>query len=328
MSPFGYSKTGGDFALMLCQGSRSRCGYGERGLSFLVGRAKGPKNLLNLSVDTFTFPNIVSGVFPFRIMKLKNKIAIVTGGNSGIGKGIAKAFSKEGAKIAIVDIHREKGDAAVAEIRTLGSEAIFVPGDVSELEDTKNYIRQTLEAFGRIDIMVNNAAVIHQACIVDLAEDDWDRVIKNNLRSVFLGSKYAALEMIKQGGGGRIINISSIHAVLSEPQAGHYSASKGAINAFTRTLASELAPHKITANVLQPGATYTELTTPMYTPNVKKALFKRVPLRAIANVEDIACGAVFMASDEAWYMTGSSITIDGGYVMDGSLPDAEYWSEK
>jgi NAD(P)-dependent dehydrogenase (short-subunit alcohol dehydrogenase family) len=260
-------------------------------------------------------------------MKLKNKIAIVTGGNSGIGKGIAKAFAKEGAKIAIVDIHRQKGDAAIAEIRTLGSEAIFVPGDVSELEDTKNYIRQTLEAFGRIDIMVNNAAVIHQARIVDLAEDDWDRVIKNNLRSVFLGSKYAALEMIKQGGGGRIINISSIHAVLSEPQAGHYSASKGAINAFTRTLASELAPHKITANVLQPGATYTELTTPMYTPNVKEALFKRVPLRAIANVEDIACGAVFMASDEAWYMTGSSITIDGGYVMDGSLPDAEYWSE-
>ena len=242
-------------------------------------------------------------------MKLKNKVAIVTGGNSGIGRGICIAFAKEGAKICVVGRNIERGNATVAQIKALGCDAIFVQADVGELEDTKNYIAKTVATFGRIDIMVNNAALIHQARIVNLKEEDWDRIIKTNLRSVFLGSKYAAIEMIKQGGGGRIINVSSIHAELSEPQAGPYTAAKGGINAFTRTLATELAPHKITANTLQPGATYTDLTVPMYTPAVKAALYKRIPLKAIANVEDIACGVVFMASDEAWYMTGSVLTI-------------------
>lgn len=260
-------------------------------------------------------------------MKLKNKVAIVTGGTSGIGKGICFAFAKEGANICVVGRDQDRGKQVVEDIEALGSKACFVKADVGELEDTRNYVAKTVATFGRVDIMVNNAAVIQQGKIVDLEVEEWDRILKNNLRSVFLGSKYAALEMIKQGGGGRIINVSSIHAELSEPQAAAYTASKGGINAFTRTLATELAPHKITANILQPGATYTELTVPMYTPAVKKALFERVPLKSIANVEDIACGAVFMASDEAWYMTGSTITIDGGYVMDGSLPGAAYWTE-
>ena len=175
--------------------------------------------------------------------------------------------------------------------------------------------------------MVNNAAVIHQARLLDLQDEDWDMIIRNNLRSVFLGSKYAAIQMVKQGNGGRIINLSSIHAKIAEPQASPYTAAKGGIEAFTRTIATELAPHKITANILAPGATYTELTVPMYTPAVKEALYKRIPLKAIANPEDIACGALFMASDESWYMTGSRMCIDGGYEMDGSLPDAEYWTE-
>lgn len=260
-------------------------------------------------------------------MKLKNKVAVVTGGNSGIGRGIAIAFAREGAKVAVVGRNLERGNATVEEIKKLGSDALFIQADVGETEEAKGYIARTIEAFGEIHIMVNNAALIHQARVVDLKEEDWDRIIKTNLRSVFLGSKYAAIEMIKQGKGGRIINVSSIHAELSEPQASPYTAAKGGINAFTRTLATELAPHKITANTLQPGATYTDLTIPMYTPAVKEALYKRIPLKAIANVEDIACGAVFMATDDAWYMTGQVLTIDGGYLMDGSLPDAQYWTE-
>lgn len=261
------------------------------------------------------------------IMKLTGKVAIVTGGNSGIGKGIAYAFAKEGAKVCVVGRNVERGLQVVEEIKKIGSEAIFVKADVGEKEDTLNYINKTIETFGEINIMVNNAAIIHQARIFDLEEKDWDNVIKTNLTSVFLGSKYAAIQMIKQGKGGRIINLSSIHAKIAEPQAAPYTAAKGGIEAFTRTIATELAPHKITANILAPGATYTELTVPMYTPSVKEALFKRIPLKAIANIEDIACGAVFMASDEAWYMTGSRMCIDGGYEMDGSLPDAEYWTE-
>lgn len=260
-------------------------------------------------------------------MKLAGKVAIVTGGNSGIGKGIAYAFAKEGAKVCVVGRNVERGLAVVEEIKKLGSDAIFVKADVGEKEDTINYINKAIEAFGEINIMVNNAAIIHQARIFDLDEKDWDNVIRTNLTSVFLGSKYAAIQMKKQGKGGRIINLSSIHAKISEPQAAPYTAAKGGIEAFTRTIATELAPYKITANILAPGATYTELTVPMYTPSVKEALFKRIPLQAIANIEDIACGAVFMASDEAWYMTGARICIDGGYEMDGSLPGAEYWSE-
>jgi Dehydrogenases with different specificities (related to short-chain alcohol dehydrogenases) len=260
-------------------------------------------------------------------MKLENKVAVVTGGNSGIGKGIALLFAKEGARVCVVGRNMERGLTVVKDIKKLGPDAIFVQADVGEKEDTLKYMNAAVEKFGEINIMVNNAALIHQSRTIDLEEDDWDRIIKTNLRSVFLGSKYAALQMIKQGRGGRIINLSSIHAKIAEPQAAPYTAAKGGIEAFTRTLATELAPYKITVNILAPGATYTELTVPMYTPGVKEALYKRIPLKAIANPEDIACGALFMASDESWYMTGSRMCIDGGYEMDGSLPDAEYWTE-
>jgi NAD(P)-dependent dehydrogenase (short-subunit alcohol dehydrogenase family) len=260
-------------------------------------------------------------------MKLSGKVAIVTGSTAGIGKGIALLFAKEGAKITVVGRNKERGEKTVEEIKALGSDAFFIQADVGSEIDMQMIVEKTVEKFGKLDIMVNNAAIIHNARLLELTVEDWDRVIRNNLRSVFLGSKYAAAQMVKQGHGGRIINLSSIHAKIAEPQASPYTAAKGGIEAFTRTIASELAPYKITANILAPGATYTELTIPMYTPSVKEALFKRIPLKAIANPEDIACGALFMASDESWYMTGARICIDGGYEMDGSLPDARYWTE-
>ena len=260
-------------------------------------------------------------------MKLKGKVAIVTGATAGIGKGIAVLFAMEGAKVCVVGRNLERGSKVVKEIQDIGSEAFFIPADVGSAEDMQMIVDKTVEKYGRLDIMVNNAGIIHQAKLLDLKVEDWDRIIRNNLRSVFLGSKFAAVQMVKQGQGGRIINVSSIHAKISEPQAAPYTASKGGLEAFTRTCATELAPHKITCNILAPGATYTELTIPMYTPAVKEALFKRIPMKDIANPGDIACGALFMASDEAWYMTGARICIDGGYEMDGSLPGAEYWSE-
>lgn len=260
-------------------------------------------------------------------MKLNGKVAIVTGGNSGIGKGIALMFAKEGAKVCIVGRNERRGAETVARIEETGGEGFFIKADVGSSRDMRMIVEKTVETYGKLDIMVNNAAIIHQARLLDLEDEDWDMIIRNNLRSVFLGSKYAAIQMVRQGHGGRIINLSSIHAKIAEPQAAPYTAAKGGIEAFTRTIATELAPHRITANILAPGATYTELTVPMYTPSVKEALYKRIPMKAIANPEDIACGALFMASDEAWYMTGARICIDGGYEMDGSLPDAEYWTE-
>lgn len=260
-------------------------------------------------------------------MKLSGKVAIVTGGNSGIGKGIALMFAQEGAKVCIVGRNEQRGAETVEMIKALGAEGFFLKADVGDSADMQMIISKTVDVYGKLDIMVNNAAIIHQAKLLDLKEEDWDLIIRNNLRSVFLGSKYAAVQMVKQGHGGRIINLSSIHAKIAEPQAAPYTAAKGGIEAFTRTIASELAQYKITANILAPGATYTELTVPMYTPSVKEALYKRIPLKAIANPADIACGALFMASDESWYMTGARICIDGGYEMDGSLPDAQYWTE-
>lgn len=259
--------------------------------------------------------------------RLQGKVAVITGAAAGIGLGIAKLFASEQAKISIVDLNEQSGQAAANEIVSMGGEAIFIKADAGDAAQVRQYVKETVAHYGAVDIMVNNAAVILQSKVLDTREEDWERIIRNNLTSCFLGSKYAAKAMIEHNRKGRIINLSSIHATLSEPSCSAYTAAKGGVEAFTRTLATELAPHGITANILAPGATYTELTLPMYTPAVKEALFKRVPLKAIAQPKDIAWGALFLASDESWYMTGTTLTIDGGYTMDGSLPDTAYWEE-
>ncbi len=260
-------------------------------------------------------------------MRLVNKASIVTGAASGIGKAIAQAFAREGAAVVILDTNTAKGEAVAAELKAQGARACFVPCDVGDSRQVNAAFGEAIRFLGRLDILVNNTGVIRFSKIVEMPEEDWDFILRTNLKSVFLCSQQGARQMIKQGGGGRIIAISSIHAVLSEPNCGHYTATKGGIEAFCRTLATELAPHKITVNYIRPGATYTELTTPMYTPAVKRALFERVPLKEIADAAWIAAGAVFLASDESRYMTGQDLTIDGGYVMDGSLPSAEYCKE-
>lgn len=260
-------------------------------------------------------------------MRLQHKTAIITGAASGIGKAIALAFASEGAEVAILDIDRARAEAVVAELQAAGRRACFLPCDVGDAGQVAAAMAAAAAFLGRLDILVNNTGVIRFAQIVDMPEADWDFILRTNLKSVFLCSQQAARQMIRQGGGGRIINLSSIHAVLSEPNCGHYTASKGGIESFSRTLATELAPHRITVNYLRPGATYTELTTPMYTPAVKRSLFERVPLKEIAEAAWIAAGAVFLASDESRYMTGQHLTIDGGYTMDGSLPSAEYCRE-
>ncbi len=261
-------------------------------------------------------------------MKLAGKKAIVTGGASGIGKAIVAAFVQQGADVAIFDLHLDKAAKVADELTKTGpGKAWPVQCDVGFSDKVAKAFDEAEEKLGGLDILVNNAGLIRQSPVVDTPEEDWDFIIRNNLKSVFLCSQQAARRMIAQGRGGRIIAISSIHAVLSEPNCCHYTAAKGGIEAFCRTLATEVAPHKITVNYIRPGATYTELTIPMYTESVKKSLFERVPLKEIAKAEWIAAGAVYLASDDACYMTGQHLTIDGGYVMDGSLPGAKYWEE-
>jgi NAD(P)-dependent dehydrogenase (short-subunit alcohol dehydrogenase family) len=260
-------------------------------------------------------------------MKLPRRRAVVTGAASGIGKAIALSFAREGADVAVLDINEEKSAGVVAAIQALGRRSLALRCDVGCADQVARSMAEAASFLGGLDILVNNTGVIRFAKIVDMSEEDWDHILRTNLKSVFLCSREAARRMIDQGTGGRIISISSIHAVLSEPNCGHYTAAKGGIEAFSRTLATELAPHKITVNFIRPGATYTELTTPMYTPAVKRSLFERVPLKEIAEADWIAAGAVFLASEDSRYMTGQSLTIDGGYLMDGSLPSAEYCKE-
>ena len=260
-------------------------------------------------------------------MKLEGRIAIVTGGAAGIGKAIALALANEGADVAIADIQDAKAGAVARTIEAAGRRALAIHCDVGDSKQVDAMVSQVVEKLGGLNILVNNAAIISPGLFWELSDEDWNKIIRNNLTSVFFCSRAAARVMIEQGRGGRIINMSSIHATLSEPFAGPYTAAKGGVEAFSRTMATELAPSKILVNCVAPGATYSELTTPMYTESVKRALFQRVPLKEVAQPEWIAAGVVFLASDDARYMTGQVLTIDGGYTMDGSLPGAEYWTE-
>jgi NAD(P)-dependent dehydrogenase (short-subunit alcohol dehydrogenase family) len=260
-------------------------------------------------------------------MKLAGKVAIVTGGAAGIGKSIALALAAEGADVAIADIQTEKAAAVAAEIQAKGRRGLAIACDVGDSAQVDRMVQQAYEALGGLHILVNNAAVISQGSFWEVSDQTWEKILRNNLSSVFFCSRAAARLMIPQKQGGRIIQMSSIHASLSEPSAAPYTAAKGGIEAMARTMATELAPYKILVNCLAPGATYSELTTPMYTESVKEALFQRVPLREIAQPEWIAAGVVFLASEDARYMTGQVLTMDGGYVMDGSLPGARYWTE-
>jgi NAD(P)-dependent dehydrogenase (short-subunit alcohol dehydrogenase family) len=256
---------------------------------------------------------------------LNNKTAVVTGGGSGIGKAVCFLFAEEGANVAVVDIHGDTADRVAEAIRERHGKAMGITADVSSASNVDRIMERALGEWGSADILVNNAGIILQASAIDMTEQQWDKILGNNLKSCFLCSRIFARRMIQQGRGGRIVNISSIHAELSEPSASAYTAAKGGMEAFSRTLATELAPHKITVNCIRPGATYTELTVPMYTEEVKKALFMRIPLREIAEPSWIADAIIFLASQRARYITGQTLTVDGGYLMDGSLPGAEYW---
>jgi NAD(P)-dependent dehydrogenase (short-subunit alcohol dehydrogenase family) len=259
---------------------------------------------------------------------LEDKIAIVTGGGAGIGYAVASEFAKEGAKVVIGELRPEKGHASAKEIgKATGGDVVCVPTDVGREEDVLNLVEKTIIKFGRIDILVNNAAKILQKAVIDMTTEEYESIMRNNATSTVMCCREVAKQMIRQGGGGKIINFSSIHAMISEPNCSAYTAAKGAIEAFSRTLATELAPYKINVNCIEPGATYSELTTPMYTKAVVDALFKRIPWKEIAKPEWIARGVVFLASDDSRYMTGEVLVMDGGYRMDGSLPDAAYWEE-
>jgi NAD(P)-dependent dehydrogenase (short-subunit alcohol dehydrogenase family) len=242
-------------------------------------------------------------------MKLADKVAIVTGATQGIGLACAERLVREGARVMLVDIKPEGEQAAVQ----LGEATRFFAADVSQKADVDAMIAATLQAFGRIDILVNNVGVTHAADFLDLHEDDFDRVLRINLKSMFLCGQAAAREMVKQGSGS-IINMSSVNSELAIPNQVPYVVSKGGVNQLTKVMALNLAPHGIRVNGVGPGTILTELAKKavLGSPEARHTILSRTPLGRCGEPEEVASIVAFLASDDASYMTGQTIYADGG----------------
>lgn len=248
-------------------------------------------------------------------MDLKGKSAIVTGARRGIGRGIALALAKAGANVAVSDIDKNECEKVVAEIERLGVKGIAIKADVSNSADVDAMVRQTVKKFGGIDIIVNNAGIYFSKPLLETTEKDWDRLIGINLKGVFLCTKAAVAEMVKQGRGGKVISISSIAGEVGFANSSAYCASKGGIINLTRELAIELAQHKINVNSIAPGVIETPMTAGMLDDAKTKAgLLASIPWGRIGKPEDIANAVVFLASPEADYITGATLAVDGGWI--------------
>ena len=248
-------------------------------------------------------------------MKLKDKVAIVTGSSKGIGRGIALALAKEGCKVVVNGTTDTVYDVA-KEIEAIGSEALVVKADISDSKEVEAMVKATIEKFGRIDILVNNAGVLPPSLLVEMKEEDWDRTIRVNLRGYFLCAKAVLPKMIEQK-YGKIINISSIAGtVIGLPTASHYCTTKGGEVGLTKTLALEVAKYGINVNAIAPGAIRTRmLEGALKELNMsEEQMVKMIPLGRIGEPEDIAKAAVFLASDDSSYITGQTIIVDGGWT--------------
>ncbi len=248
-------------------------------------------------------------------MKLRNKVAVVTGGAHGIGLAIARRYVAEGAKVMIADLDAAAGAAAA---RELGESACrFTAADVGDAQQAKSVIDEACRAFGQIDILVSNAGIVHAADFLDIAEADFDRVLRVNLKGAFLMGQAAARRMVEQVKSGKppgtIVNMSSVNAVLAIPNQVPYCVSKGGLAQLTKVMALSLAPHGIRVNAIGPGSIMTDILKTIATDkDAKRRLLARTPLGRIGEPEDIASVAVFLASDDAAYVTGQTVYADGG----------------
>ena len=249
-------------------------------------------------------------------MKLDGKTAIVTGGAKGIGYAIAERFLREGARVVIADIDQEQGAIAERDLAKLG-QARFVRADVGKRLDVHNLVAATIDAFGDVDILVNNAGITHQADFLDVTEDDFDHVLRVNLKGAFLTGQAVARFMadkVKKGGTpGAIINMSSVNAVVAIADQVPYAVSKGGVTQLTTVMALGLAPYGIRVNAIGPGSISTDmLARAKADPAASARMLSRTPLGRIGEPEEIASVAVFLASEDASYITGQTIFADGG----------------
>jgi 3-oxoacyl-[acyl-carrier protein] reductase len=245
---------------------------------------------------------------------LSGKVAVVTGSSRGIGAGIAQTLAGQGARVVINHRNSPEGAAeVVAAIQAAGGEAGIIQADVSQSSEAQRLIKETIDSYGQIDILVNNAGTTRDTLIMMMKDEDWDRVLQTNLSSTFFCSKAAIRPMMKKR-SGRIINISSVVGLAGQAGQTNYAASKAGIIGFTKALAREVGSRNITVNAIAPGFVPTALTEVLPEELVKAAI-SNTPLGRLGTVDDIANAVLFLASDEAAFITGHVLTVDGGLVM-------------
>ena len=244
--------------------------------------------------------------------RLEGKVALITGGAKGQGEVEAKLFAKEGAKVLLADILDPQGKKVESEIAELGEEAIYQLLDVVSEEDWQSVVKTINDKYGRLDILLNNAGVSLRNQGMEIPMDDWDLMMYVNAKGVFLGTKYC-IPLMQKSGGGSIINISSIAGIAGRPMASPaYSVSKGAVRVFTKSTAGRFASDGIRANSIHPGPIDTDMIKEVISSPTSRDAFKNIPLGRLGHPEDIAYGALFLASDESSFITASELVIDGG----------------
>ncbi len=242
-------------------------------------------------------------------MDLSDKVALVTGSGRGIGRAIALKLAEVGATVVVNDINGAAQGVA-DEIRAMGHQSLAILGDVSSSEDVTRLVETAVSTFGKVDILVNNAGISRDQLLIRMSDEDWDRVININLKSVFLCTRAALIHMLKQR-WGRIISISSIVGLVGNPGQANYASAKAGIIGFTRTIAKEVASRSITVNAIAPGFIDTEMTQRL-SENKRQELLKRIPLGYLGSPQDVAEVVAFLASEEARYITGQVLGVDGG----------------
>ena len=245
--------------------------------------------------------------------RMDGKVALISGGARGQGAAEARLFAQEGAKVVIGDLLDVDGMRVAAEIAELGGEAVYVHLDVTREEDWQSAVQAAVSAFGKLDVLVNNAGIWRRGRVEDTSVEDWDAVQNVNSKGVFLGTKAAIPEM-RKAGGGSVINISSTAGLVGGPRSTAYTASKGAVRLFSKATAIQYAGEGIRSNSIHPGPIDTEMIQQVWQgeDNSREESIARTPLGRVGTVDDIAYGALFLASDESSFMTGSELVIDGG----------------